>query len=139
MADVLADLRRSLTHRLEEVEKEITDITALTEERDRLRAALDALGEAAKRSTPRRASRVSANKGSGRPRAKPGANAAKILAVIGERPGVTAVEISQVAKLPQPTTYTTIRRLAKGGQIEEVDLGTGRGWRTREAVEPAAG
>jgi hypothetical protein len=139
--DMVADLRRSLTQRLETIERKLIDVTALTSERDRIRAALDALGPATKTPTGR-----SANGATGRrtptprkrpnaaaKRAKPGENTAKVLAVIGERPGVSAVEISQVAKLSQPTTYTTISRLAKSEKIEEVELGSGRGWRVKDA------
>jgi CRP-like cAMP-binding protein len=103
---------------------------AARDESRRLERALAALeaddgrGRAAER--PRRRSTARRR----RPRAAPGANRDAILAVVGERPGVTAGELASTTGISRATVSSTVARLAAGGTIERIALpGGGAGFR----------
>jgi DNA-binding transcriptional ArsR family regulator len=126
---------------LERVLREIRErkqaARAAVEESARLERALVALGrdpgqpatEAA--ATPSRRARRSSRR---RKRAAPGANRDAILALVHERPGATAGEISQATGIPRSTVSPTLARLVEGGAIERTQLPGGVGFRARPAA-----
>jgi DNA-binding transcriptional ArsR family regulator len=122
--DLLDRIRRELRERLERSR-------AAYEESRRLEAALAALGTGARPSGPRRRSAASSEPRSPRRRrARPGANRAAILAVVRERPGVSAGEIAQATGLARSTVSTTLSRAAAAAEVERTQLpGGGVGFR----------
>ena len=105
---------------------------AAYEESQRLERALAALEAGAtgagapQPAAARRRARVAA----GRRRAAPGANRDAIVAVVRDRPGVTAGEIASVTGIARATVSSTAARLAGGGTLERVEMpGGGVGFR----------
>ena len=110
-----------------ELQERIASLEAAVEELPRLRAALAALeGDAAPRARASRSPGRSAG-GSGRSsgRRRPrGANRDAILAVIGQRPGVSVGEVANVVAKEGVKTnvvYTTVNKLTKDGLITKRD------------------
>jgi DNA-binding transcriptional ArsR family regulator len=69
----------------------------------------------------------------GERRAAPGANGDAIVAVVRERPGVTAGEIASATGIARATVSSTAARLTGGGTLERVELpGGGIGFRLAE-------
>lgn len=66
---------------------------------------------------PSRPRPVSSGTGSRAPR---GQNKAKILAVVRDRPGVSAGEVANVTSLDSATVATSLSKLAQGGDVERV-------------------
>jgi DNA-binding transcriptional ArsR family regulator len=123
--DLLERIRREIRERRQAAQ-------AAHEESRRLERALAALRyepPAASRlvdDAPRRQQRSAPR----RPRAAPGANREAILAVVHERPGVTAGEIAQVTGIPRSAVSPALSRLAGGGAVERTPLpGGGVGFR----------
>jgi DNA-binding transcriptional ArsR family regulator len=104
---------------------------AAYEESQRLERALEALeAGAADAGARERAARRRARVPGGRWRAAPGANREAIVAVVRERPGVTAGEIVSVTGIARATVSSTVARLAGGGTLERVEMaGGGVGFR----------
>jgi len=74
-------------------------------------------------------------------RAAPGANRDAIVAVVRERPGVTAGEIASASGIARATVSSTAARLTGNGALERVELpGGGVGFRVPDspAPDPAA-
>jgi hypothetical protein len=116
----------------QELQERIAELETMTAELPRLRAALTALG--GPREAPRqRKSRRTTSNGGGRRRRPRGANRAAILAVIGERPGVSVGEVAATVEkqgIQKNVTYTTVNKLAKDGAIAKENgsltlIGTG--------------
>ena len=125
LSDYIGDLRRDLEQRLKEVERELANVDPLLRERDRLRAALATPPFA----TAPRAAAVAPKPASARkvrPRAPRGANREAILTVVGERPGVSAAEISDVTKISRAVTYNTLAKLIEQGRIAKTELPGGQ-------------
>jgi len=126
VSDFIGDLRRDLENRLKEVDRELAEVDHLMRERDRLRAALatppfagpsrGGRGDVVKRTSAR----------TQRTRAPRGANREAILSVVGERPGTTAAEISDVTKISRAVTYNTLAKLVEQGKLEKSDLPGGQ-------------
>jgi DNA-binding transcriptional ArsR family regulator len=100
---------------------------AAYEESQRLERALTALEREASAVEPalaagRRPRRARAR---GRSRAAPGANREAIIAVVRERPGVSAGEIAQATGIPRSTIAPTLSRLVAAGAIERVEQPAG--------------
>ena len=122
MSDFIGDLRRDLENRLKEVDRELAGVEPLMRERERLQAAL-ALPPFASPSRP-------ATKGTSarkqRTRAPRGANREAILSVVGDRPGTTAAEISDVTKISRAVTYNTLAKLVEQGKLAKTELPGGQ-------------
>jgi hypothetical protein len=136
VSDFIGDLRRELEQRLKEVERQLAGVEHLLHERDRLRTALATPPFAA----PARG-RAGVIKGTSsrkaRTRAPRGANREAILSVVGERPGVSAAEISDVTKISRAVTYNTLAKLVEQGRLAKTELPGGQtGYKP---AEPAPG
>jgi sugar-specific transcriptional regulator TrmB len=122
VSDFIGDLRRDLENRLKEVDRELAGVEPLMRERERLQAAL-ATPPFASESRP-------ATKGTSarkqRTRAPRGANREAILSVVGDRPGTTAAEISDVTKISRAVTYNTLAKLVEQGKLEKTELPGGQ-------------
>ena len=122
MSDVIGDLRRDLETRLKEVDRQLAGVEPLMREREEIQAVLarppfSAPSRPATRGTSARKSRT---------RAPRGANREAILSVVGERPGVTASEISDVTKISRAVTYNTLAKLVEQGRLEKTELPGGQ-------------
>ncbi len=131
---------------LERVVREIRDrkqaLQAAVDESARLERALAAID----RGRPDDAARPTASPS--RPRRRPtqrgkraarGANRDAILALVGERPGVTAGEVAEATGIARSTVAATLARLASVGAVERVQLpGGGVGFRARVDTAAAA-
>jgi hypothetical protein len=136
LSDFIGDLRRDLEQRLKEVERELANVDPLLRERDRLRAALATPPFAP--STPRAASKApNSRRPSTRTRAPRGANREAIVEVVGERPGVSAAEISDVTKISRAVTYNTLAKLVEQGRIAKTELPGGQTGYKPAAPAPA--
>jgi Fic family protein len=126
VSDVIADLRKDLERRLEEVDRELVAYEPLLRERAQLQEALETPPFAS--GTPRTAApkRKSAPRRSSSSRAPRGANREAILKVVGDRPGVTAAEISDVTKISRAVTYNTLAKLVEQGQLAKTELPGGQ-------------
>src|SRR5687767_4884970 len=97
---------------LERVRREIRErkqaTQAAVEESRRLERALAALGGAESRVGSRPAASASRRSSPRRRRAAPGANRAAILALVRERPGVTAGEVAQATGIARSTVSPTL-------------------------------
>jgi DNA-binding transcriptional ArsR family regulator len=124
MADLVGQIQRDIESRLQELrpllaEKEQLEavLAALTSDanggasrpRARARAATTAPAAAAERAP---------YAGGKRRRAPRGANREAILAVVRERPGVSAAEVADVTNIAKPTVHTTISQLKRKGILE---------------------
>jgi DNA-binding transcriptional ArsR family regulator len=121
---------------LREVRERKGSLQAAVEESARLERALAALApKPAAGSRPvARGSEAPARPPRRRLRAAPGANRRAILALVSERPGVTAGEISGATGIARSTVSPTLARLSDAGAIERVKL-PGRGVGYRSASE----
>ena len=75
-------------------------------------------------------------------RAPRGANRAAVLAVVGERPGVAAAELSTASGVTKPVLYSLLKTLEQHGEIAREQLpGGATGYRLpspqRQASTPA--
>lgn len=126
MTDLLARITAEIDGRLKE-------LRPLYEEHDRLLKARGALGSngaspgsrtpTRRRVTPRPSSRKVTQ------RAPRGENRRKILAVVQERPGASAAEISAAAGIKRNVTYTTLSKLVADGALDKVTIGSDTGYR----------
>jgi DNA-binding transcriptional ArsR family regulator len=108
------------------------------------RAGADADGAATRR--PSRSRRAAAATGDGEPprrrsrprrsRAAPGANRERILALVRERPGVTAGEIAQQTGIGRSSVTTTLGRLVDAGTVQRVELPGGKAGFRAHVGEP---
>ncbi len=121
MADLVGQIQR-------DIEKRLQELRPLIEEKEQLEAVLAALtngssgGAApsaprARTTTTRSAGRAPYAAGKGR-RAPRGANREAILAVVRERPGVSASEVAAITRIAKPTVHTTISQLKRKGILE---------------------
>ena len=69
-----------------------------------------------------------------------GANREAILGIVGERPGVTASEISDVTKISRAVTYNTLAKLIEQGLLAKTELPGGQtGYKSATpATEPSS-
>jgi hypothetical protein len=139
LSDFIGDLRRDLEQRLKEVERELANVDPLLRERDRLRAALATPPFA----TTTSRGRVGTDKGTSarkvRTRAPRGANREAILGVVGERPGVSAAEISDVTRISRAVAYNTLAKLVEQGKIAKTELPGGQTGYKPVAEAPSEG
>ncbi|HYV16713.1 MAG TPA: helix-turn-helix domain-containing protein [Conexibacter sp.] len=122
MADLVGQIQRDIERRLQE-------LRPLLAEKDKLEAVLVALTGDANGGAPRPRARARATAavavaerapyaGGKQRRAPRGANREAILAVVRERPGVSAAEVADVTKIAKPTVHTTISQLKRKGILE---------------------
>lgn len=124
MADLVGQIQR-------DIEKRLRELKPLIEEKEQLEAVLAALtnGSAAsptvaaapraRAATPRSAAAGRAPYAGGKSRRAPrGANREAILAVVRERPGISAAEVASVTRIAKPTVHTTISQLKRKGILE---------------------
>jgi DNA-binding transcriptional ArsR family regulator len=121
MADLVEQIQR-------DIEQRLAELRPLIQEKEQLEAVLAALsgdfnGNGSSRVAPRRAARASAGArapyAGGKPRRAPrGANREAILAVVAERPGVSAAEVAEITNIAKPTVHTTISQLKRKGILE---------------------
>jgi DNA-binding transcriptional ArsR family regulator len=122
MADLVGQIQRDIERRLQE-------LRPLLAEKEQLEAVLVALTSDANggsTSRPRARARAVAAApverapyaGGKSRRAPRGANREAILAVVRERPGVSAAEVADVTKIAKPTVHTTISQLKRKGILE---------------------
>jgi hypothetical protein len=120
MADLVGQIQR-------DIEKRLQELRPLIEEKEQLEAVLAALtnGSAAAPTATRtraaspRSSAARAPYAGGRTRRAPrGANREAILAVVRERPGVSAAEVASITRIAKPTVHTTISQLKRKGILE---------------------
>ena len=109
---------------LREIRDRLEESRAAVREYERLQAALTALepqtgGTTRAQTRPRRRRGTSSPR---KPRAARGANREKALAVIGDRPGVTAAELSSATGIAKGVVYSLTRTLTQQGRIERVEL-----------------
>jgi DNA-binding transcriptional ArsR family regulator len=130
---------------LERVVREIRErkraLQAAVDESARLERALAALGSEVRATSPPpdRGSRRRRRASRRRTRAARGANRDAILALVRERPGVSAGEIAQVTGIARSTVSPTLARLAGAGAIGRVELpGGGVGYRSLDESAPGA-
>ena len=122
MSDVIADLRRDLEQRLNEIDRRLADVQPLMDEQQKIRAALARAPFAvASRPTPRAMPARKVTK-----RAPRGANRDAILGVVAGRPGATASEIADVTKISRPVTYNTLAKLVEQGRLAKTALPGGQ-------------
>ena len=128
---MIAGLRRDLEQRLNAIERELSAYEPLLREREQIEAALGRPPFAAEK-------RPAATRGTSprkqRSRAPRGANREAILTVVGERPGVTAAEISDVTKISRAVTYNPLAKLVAQGALVKTDLPGGQ-----TGYKPASG
>ena len=122
MSDFIGDLRRDLENRLKEVDRELAGVEPLMRERERLQSALSMPPFA----SPSRAATKGTSPRKARTRAPRGANREAILSVVGERPGTTAAEISDVTKISRAVTYNTLAKLVEQGKLAKTELPGGQ-------------
>ena len=128
MADLVGQIQR-------DIEKRLQELRPLIEEKEQLEAVLAALTNGsstaapaaprARAATTRSAARAPYAAGKGR-RAPRGANREAILSVVGDRPGATAAEISDVTKISRAVTYNTLAKLIEQGKLEKTELPGGQ-------------
>jgi CRP-like cAMP-binding protein len=107
---------------------------AAYEESERLERALAALEADGSDATVRRAVARRGQRGGVGRRAARGANRDAIVAVVRDRPGVTAGEIASVTGIARATVSSTVARLAASGTLVRVHLpGSGVGFRMPSA------
>jgi hypothetical protein len=138
VSDVIGDLRKDLEARLAEVQRRLANVEPLIRERDELQAVLTRAPFAAPvrpatrtparpatRTSVRPATRGTSERKAGT-RAPRGANREAILKLVGQRPGVSAAEISDVTKISRAVTYNTLAKLVEQGRIEKTPLPGGQ-------------
>jgi DNA-binding transcriptional ArsR family regulator len=118
---------------LEEIRERKQASLAAHEESQRLQRVLAALESRGGRATTAaaqtagRRGRLAARR---QRRTAPGANREAIIAVVHERPGVTAGELTSATGIARATVSTTAARLVAGGALERIKLpGSGVGFR----------
>jgi hypothetical protein len=135
LSDVIADLKRDLQARLDEIERALAELEPLVRERDQIKAVLarppfapkpaPKPAAAVKRRAPRTATK----------RAPRGANLEAIVKAVNERPGATASEIADVTKISRPVTYNTLAKLVEQRKLVKVALPGGQtGYRPAPAA-----
>jgi sugar-specific transcriptional regulator TrmB len=122
VSDVIAGLRREMQQRLKDIEQELSGVEELLAEQEQIQATLARapFAEAARPATKGTSARKS------RTRARRGANREAVLSIVGDRPGATAAEISDVTKISRAVTYNTLAKLVEQGRIEKAELPGGQ-------------
>jgi DNA-binding transcriptional ArsR family regulator len=146
MTDLLERIAADLDRRLAELRPLLEEHTRLTQARDALgrdggagspAASTGRRRGGARRTAPRPTKRRSGSAGTRTPR---GENRRKILAVIAERPGVSAAEIASVTGITKTVAYSTLTKLAGDGAVEKVEVGSVLGYRVPKGEDsPASG
>jgi hypothetical protein len=122
-----------MTQLLEKIHAEIRDRLqashAAVQEYELLEAALAALGGPVDERGSRPAAAAAARRPASKTRRSPasarkprGANREAVLRVLGERPGVSATELSGAAGVERPVLYALLTRLAERGEIVKESL-----------------
>src|SRR3954453_9108540 len=113
---------------LEEIRERKDASRAAYEESQRLQRALAALDEQRGPARPSDGGRPGRRGGSSarrRRRAAPGANRDAILAIVRDRPGVTAAELASTTGIARATVSSTVARLAASGTLGRTTLPSG--------------
>ena len=127
MAETLRDLRARLRRRMDELRPLVDEFHQLERAAAALGVSAPGDGEPAPRPAPKRKGKPKAKaKGGAGKRAPRGANRAAVLAVVGERPGVSVGEIASVTGIAKAQVYSITRAALAAGDLEHVDLGGGR-------------
>jgi len=125
----LAAMANDLLDRiLEEIRERKDASRAAHEESERLQRALAALDKQRGPGRPpdgRRPQRRAGSPPRQRRRAAPGANRDAILAIVRDRPGVTAAELTSTTGIARATVSSTVARLAASGALERTSLPSG--------------
>jgi hypothetical protein len=115
MSTAVADIRRNAERRLKELEPYL-------EEAEQLRRVIELLDTPAPPPvappTPRPLKPAAVPTGVDARRAPQGANKRRILALVLERPGVTAAEIARSTGLKRTVVASTMSRLKRTGELE---------------------
>lgn len=129
MADLLDSIQRDLRKRLDE-------LRPLVREYERLQAAAQALGDRSANTPPRAARspreaasqtrRPAKRKAAAGTRTSRAANREKVVALIGEWPGVTKTELKDATGLSGAGVAQNLRRLIASGQVREEPLPGGQ-------------
>ena len=113
MPDLLDQIRADIHNRMEE-------LRPVMEEYQRLSTADRALGN--QKGNERPFVQSTGRRGRRAPsfsrRAPRGQNRAAILALVGERPGVSVGEIASVTGIAKPTVYATVSKLKRDGTLK---------------------
>jgi hypothetical protein len=137
VSDVIAGLRRDLEQRLTDIDREIGVLEPLVREREQIQAALNR-PPFATASKPARPATKGTSARKQRTRAPRGANREAIITLVGERPGVSAAEISDVTKISKAVTYNTLAKLVEQGKLAKTELPGGQtGYKPAPAAEPS--
>ncbi|RKQ91453.1 hypothetical protein C8N24_1275 [Solirubrobacter pauli] len=140
MSDVIAGLRRDLEERLKDIERELAEHEPLLREREQIETALAQPPFASDAPVRPTAKRAPAARKPAAKRAPRGANREAILKAVDERPGASASEIADVAKIARPVTYNTLAKLVEQGRLEKTDLPGGQtGYKPATPAEPEPG
>src|SRR3954454_22652375 len=113
---------------LDEIRERKDASRAAYEESQRLQRALAALDEQrgpSRLSDGRRPARRGGSPDSQRRRAAPGANRDAILAIVRDRPGVTAAELASTTGIARTPVSSTVARLAAIGALDRTSLPSG--------------
>lgn len=130
MSDFLADKRKEIKARLDELRPLVEEYAKL-EAAEKALAGVGAAGATVARKTaPSRAGKRRSAPGTrkrGRPKGS-GNRAAQALALITERPGITIPEIAESLGIQQNYLYRVVPGLAEDGKI----IKSGRGWHVKQ-------
>jgi IclR-like helix-turn-helix domain-containing protein len=117
-----------------EIRERLTACRAAVAEYERLEEALRALdggggstpttGTAPPRAAPRQSG--PARRGASRRRAPRGANRDAVLRVVGERPGLTTVELAAVSGVARNTLYALLATMTRRGELQRRELPGGK-------------
>jgi hypothetical protein len=135
-ADYSTQLAGELRSRLTELDAQLASREALVQERDRVRAALQALAGAAVGAKQTASDRKPRRRRATARRAPRGQNRAKALETITDRPGIRVGELAQTTSIARPTIYSVTNALLADEAIEAVELPGGRrGFRARGSAK----
>ena len=140
--DFLTTQVKSIRERIDELDRIIGSVDDARAERATLAQALGALtGESASESSPRKSRASKPRSGGGKSsgkRAPRGQNQEKVLAVVGDRPGVLPGEVAQATGIGQAVVYNVLKTLTQKGRIEKTSLGGDRyGYRLKSGEAPS--
>jgi len=125
----LAAITKELEHQREEFAKATEPLTQELSELQDVRSRITGESTRPTATRPRTANRTT-NGTERSARAPRGQNAARILDVVAERPGVSAAQVAEASGLAKPTVATALSKLAQDGRVQREELSPGRvGWK----------
>lgn len=130
MSDFLADKRREIKARLDELRPLVEEYSKLEAAEKALAGVSGAAASTARKAAGRAPAKRRGSTGTGK-RGRPkgsGNRAAQALALITERPGITIPEIAEALKIKQNYLYRVVPGLADDGKIVK----SGKGWHVKK-------